>query len=213
MIITILVFLFILTILVIVHELGHFLMARKFGIRVEEFGFGFPPRAFSIKKGETIYSVNWLPIGGFVKLYGEDEAGGGRITVSHKEKVSGDEEQAFYAKPVWQRALVVVAGVVMNMVLAVAIFYAFLFIANFKTELPLLTDHKFFGVHQTNTTDVIIGKVAPNSPAQTGGIKELSKVISVGGQPVSTTDAFIAFVNEHKGKVITVDLQELETNR
>jgi len=117
---TILIFLLVLTVLVLIHELGHFLVARKFGIKVEEFGFGFPPRAFGIKRGETIYSINWLPIGGFVKLYGEDEAGGGKLGKGQKVKVA-DESRAFYAKPVWQRALVVVAGVVMNFLLAVVI--------------------------------------------------------------------------------------------
>ena len=73
MILTIITFLIVLSILVLVHEAGHFLLAKKFGIRVEEFGFGLPPRALSIKRGKTIYSINWLPIGGFVKLYGEDE--------------------------------------------------------------------------------------------------------------------------------------------
>ena len=79
MLITILVFLLILSVLVLIHEAGHFFVAKKFGIKVEEFGFGFPPKMFSFKKGETIYSINWLPIGGFVKLYGEDEAGAGKI--------------------------------------------------------------------------------------------------------------------------------------
>src|SRR5882762_3790163 len=80
MIITIIAFVVILTVLVLIHELGHFLVAKKLGIKVEEFGFGFPPRAFGIKRGETMYSINWLPVGGFVKLYGEDEAGGGKIS-------------------------------------------------------------------------------------------------------------------------------------
>jgi regulator of sigma E protease len=68
-----LVFAVMLSILVLVHELGHFLTAKKFGIKVEEFGFGLPPRIFGIKRGETIYSINWLPIGGFVRMFGEDE--------------------------------------------------------------------------------------------------------------------------------------------
>ncbi len=67
----------ILSVLVLIHELGHFLVAKKLGIKVEEFGFGFPPKVFGKKIGETIYSINLLPVGGFVKLYGEDAAGGG----------------------------------------------------------------------------------------------------------------------------------------
>ena len=66
-----LVFVFILSLLVVVHEIGHFLTARRFGIKVEEFGLGLPPRMVGIKKGETLYSLNWIPLGGFVKIKGE----------------------------------------------------------------------------------------------------------------------------------------------
>src|SRR3989344_861235 len=128
MIITIIVFLLILTVLVLIHEAGHFFVAKKLGIKVEEFGFGLPPRAFGIKRGETTYSINFLPIGGFVKLYGEDEAGSGKITNlpagragSKLQIPKSEENRAFFARPVWQRALVVVAGVVMNFLLAVLI--------------------------------------------------------------------------------------------
>src|SRR6266436_3284830 len=100
-----LVFIFLLTILVLIHEAGHFFVAKKLGIKVEEFGFGFPPRAFGIKRGETIYSINWLPIGGFVKLYGEDDAGGGKISIKKQSsKSKGNTNRAFFARPVWQRA-------------------------------------------------------------------------------------------------------------
>src|SRR6266550_636218 len=108
MLITIVVFLLILSGLVLIHEAGHYFVAKKFGIKVEEFGFGFPltPALWQKKKGETIYSFYPVLIGGFVKLYGEDEAGGGKISVS-KEKVSHpaeatqdkDEHRAFYARP------------------------------------------------------------------------------------------------------------------
>lgn len=208
MIITILVFLLILSVLVLIHEWGHYFVAKKLGIKVEEFGFGIPPRAFGIKRGETIYSINWLPVGGFVKLYGEDEAGGGRVRI--KDKGSGmkeekeDEERAFYARPVWQRALVVVAGVVMNSVLAVVIFYLFLTISGFKTELPLLGDHAFFGVNQNNVTEVMISSIAKNSPAEEAGITELSKIVSLNSQPITKTSDVVAIINAHKGKEIHI---------
>jgi regulator of sigma E protease len=123
MIVTALVFLLILSILVLIHEFGHFLVAKKFGIRVEEFGYGFPPRVWGKKIGETLYSINLLPIGGFVKLYGEDEAGAGRIGKGKHpvESAKKDLHRAFFARPAWQRALVVVAGVLMNVALAVVI--------------------------------------------------------------------------------------------
>lgn len=106
---SILTFLIILSLLVFVHELGHFLSAKKHGIKVEEFGFGYPPRLWGITKGETIYSLNLLPFGGFVRMLGEDEAKGGR---------------SFYLQPKLTRLLVLLAGVTMNFLLGVVLFGA-----------------------------------------------------------------------------------------
>lgn len=213
MFITIIVFLLILSLLVLIHEAGHFFVARKLGIKVEEFGFGFPPRMFSFKKGETIYSINWLPIGGFVKLYGEDEAGGGKISISDKQKaISKDLDRAFFAKTAWQRAAVIVAGVVMNAILAAIIFYAFLGISGFSTSLPLLSDFKFFGVNQTNINEVAISDVAKNSPAEKQGLKALTKVISVNGKKITDAKKFIEIVNLNKGKEIEIIWSNLQTN-
>jgi regulator of sigma E protease len=139
MLVTLLVFFLVLSILVLIHELGHFLVAKKLNIKVEEFGFGFPPRVWGIRRGETLYSINLLPIGGFVKLYGEDDAGGGKVSLpgdSSKKKVvsknvkhttthklpSTDIKRAFFARSVGQRAAVVLAGVIMNVLLAIIIF-------------------------------------------------------------------------------------------
>src|SRR3989344_8074294 len=105
----ILAFIIILGLLIFVHELGHFWVAKKMGARVDEFGFGFPPRLFSVKKGETVYSINLIPLGGFVKILGEDGE-------SKKDKYS------FAAKKVWQRATILLAGGTMNIVLAGALF-------------------------------------------------------------------------------------------
>ena len=109
-IITVLLFLLILGVLVIVHEFGHFIVARLAGVRVLEFGIGFPPRARVLRdKGDTVYTLNYLPIGGFVKLEGED---GG----------DADDPRSFSAKPLITRLVILVAGVVMNVALAFAIF-------------------------------------------------------------------------------------------
>src|SRR6185437_16866825 len=135
MLVTIVVFLLILSVLVLIHEAGHYFMAKKFGIKVEEFGFGFPltPALWQRQKGETVYSFYPVLIGGFVKLYGEDDAGGGKVS-SKDQKVSKDDEaRAFYSRSLGQRITVVVAGVVMNTILAVAIYYVFLAMGNFQT--------------------------------------------------------------------------------
>ncbi len=207
MLLTIIAFLIVLSLLVLIHELGHFLLAKKFGIRVDEFGFGLPPRIWGIKKGGTIYSINWLPIGGFVKLYGEEEA---EITEG-RAKRGKTPSDTFFAKPKWQRSLVLIAGVVMNFLLAGVIFYLFLFLSNFKTELPLYFDHHFFGVNQTEKTELIIGQVVAKSPAEKAGIKPLSKVLSVNGQEIKTEKEFLDIVNKNKGQKITMSLQDLNT--
>src|SRR3972149_3665862 len=115
----ILIFIIILSVLVLIHEFGHFVMAKRAGIGVEEFGFGLPPRIWGKKIGETIYSLNWLPFGGFVKLVGEDSTDKRR-----------EDKNSFYAKSITQRLVVVVAGVFMNFVLAVLIFYIVVFALN-----------------------------------------------------------------------------------
>lgn len=215
MLLTALVFLLILSVLVLIHEAGHYFVAKKLGIKVEEFGFGLPPRAWGKKVGETIYSLNWLPIGGFVKLYGEDEAGAGRISTGKEEHTSKtkDFHRSYIGRPIWQRAAVVVAGVVMNTLLAIAIYYVFMGISGFKTELPLIGNHNFFLVNQQKVTDVIISDVIKNSPADKAGMKTFSKVISVNGQPITDANDFATVIRENKGKQIVVVWEDVETHK
>ena len=107
--ITILLFVFILCSLVVIHEFGHFVLARLFGIRVHEFGIGFPPRAKVLRdRGETLYTLNWLPIGGFVRLEGEDG--------------DSDDPRSFVVASLPKQLLVLLAGVGMNLLLAFVIF-------------------------------------------------------------------------------------------
>src|SRR5664279_3358786 len=115
LLISILVFLLILTVLVLIHEAGHYFVAKTLGIQVEEFGFGLPltKAIFSIKRGETVYSFYPALIGGFVKLYGEDEAGGGRIEAPQKEMPKKELHRAFFSRSIGQRASVIIAGVFM----------------------------------------------------------------------------------------------------
>lgn len=107
-VLAIIAFIIIFSILILIHEFGHFIMAKRAGIKVEEFGFGLPPRIWGKKKGETIYSVNWIPFGGFVRMYGED--------VSDPKSLRS--KRSFAAQPMRARVLVIVAGVVMNFLLA-----------------------------------------------------------------------------------------------
>ncbi|MBI5733062.1 site-2 protease family protein [Candidatus Jorgensenbacteria bacterium] len=98
-----------LSVLILVHELGHFLAAKAFGVKVEEFGFGFPPRIWSSKRGETRYSLNLLPFGGFVKIYGEDG--------EKQNQSDSDSGRGFTVQPVWKRSVMVLAGIFMNIIL------------------------------------------------------------------------------------------------
>jgi len=157
MLLTIIVFILILGLLIFSHEFGHFVAAKKAGMKVEEFGFGFPPRIFSIKKGETIYSINLFPIGGFVKIQGEQRP-------KKKEGILKKNKRAFYNKPIWQRAIVLVMGVIMNLFLA-----AVLLSIVHGIGAPTIIEE---GVEQ-NVRDIQIQiiEVAANSPAEEAGIK------------------------------------------
>ena len=96
--------------LVIIHEFGHFLAAKYFGLLVEEFGVGLPPRLWGRKIGETLYSLNWLPFGGFVRIFGENRS----EQSGRAEEKNYDPTRLFYLQKIWKRFLVVAAGVVMN---------------------------------------------------------------------------------------------------
>jgi len=108
LLLTILVFFLIFSLLIVIHELGHFMMARRHGVKVEEFGFGLPPKLWSKKVGETEYSINAIPFGGFVRLLGED---------SHDKKAK-TSPKSFSRKTLFQRFQIVFAGVAMNFLLA-----------------------------------------------------------------------------------------------
>src|SRR3989344_5073633 len=106
---TIIFFILLIGVLVLVHEFGHFFAAKKFGVRVDEFAFGFPPRIWSIVRGGTRYAFNLLPLGGYVKIFGESGEGEGT-------------SESFATRPVWQRLIIIGAGVFMNIILAWVLF-------------------------------------------------------------------------------------------
>ena len=187
----ILVFILILTVLVLIHEAGHFFVAKKLGIKVEEFGFGLPPRAFGIKRGETTYSINWLPIGGFVKLFGEDKAGGGKVSKAKEEPIK-DIKRAFFARPPWQRFLVVVAGVVMNFVLATVI-VSYLFGVS---GVPVQGDK------------VIVVDIAASSPAQEAGLSQGDTIVSVNNTPLTNPQQLTDYTSRRLGEQLELVVEK-----
>lgn len=182
MLITTITFIVILSLLVFVHEFGHFIVAKKAGMKIEEFGFGYPPRLWGKRVGETIYSINALPIGGFVKILGEELG----------EKVAkGDEKKTFYSKSKKARTAVLLAGVLMNFLLAVLAFS----IIYTKIGIPTQTDR------------VSIVGVTENSPAAEAGFKLDDVVINVDGEEIKSNQSFIQVTEEKAGEEMLIEIQ------
>ncbi|EKD99480.1 MAG: hypothetical protein ACD_22C00251G0005 [uncultured bacterium] len=200
---TLLIFILILSLLVLVHELGHFFVAKKMGIKVEEFGLGIPPRIFGKQIGETKYSLNLLPFGGFVKLSGEDSE-----ELVEKGKTPVDPRSFAYKTPL-QRSLVLVAGVMMNAVLAVGLYYVLLLAHDFKTlSFPMFYDYNFRFGHLT-TVDTVISGFSEDSPLKNLDIKPGEAIVKIDNTPVSSVEDVRAQVAQKVGKEVTVTLQDV----
>src|SRR3989344_875475 len=158
--ITALIFIAVIGVLVVVHESGHFIIAKRAGMKVEEFGLGFPPRLWGIKKGETVYSINWIPFGGFVKIYGEDG--------EHR-----DAPKSFASKPIGTRLKVIVAGVTMNFLLAVFL----LMLGNYVGIRVGIGDEMDDVSAAARDKKVQILKVVEDSPAQRAGLKIFDEIV------------------------------------
>ena len=200
MIFTVVVFFLVLSLLVIIHELGHYVVAKLNGIKVEEFGFGIPPRVFGFRIGETLYSLNLLPFGGFVKVYGEELA-----EVEDSKISASDRSRSFAHKKPWQKLAVLVAGVFLNFVLGWAI-VSYLF----TKGVPVPSEN------------VIVQEVAANSPASIAGLEKGDMIIGFFTQadgkqyPVKTTAEVSKVVKQFGGKdigmTITRDGNDIEAS-
>jgi regulator of sigma E protease len=171
---SLIIFFAVLALLVLSHELGHFLAAKRAGIRVDEFGFGFPPRLWSWRRGETAYSINLIPFGGFVKIFGEN--GVGEETI--------DLNRNFSVKPKWVQAIVLAAGVTFNILLAwILISIGLMF------GLPASPDLIKPG-EQAIESSLVISGVLPQSPAATAQLQSGDEIISLTvGKTIPTTVA------------------------
>ena len=196
----IIVFIIILSILVMIHELGHFIAAKRAGIGVEEFGFGLPPRIWGKEVGETIYSINWLPFGGFVRLVGEDP--------TDKKR---DAKNSFYIKSLPARISVVLAGVFMNFALAVVIFYIVVGALGFKVSLPLLVEHQFKFVNQSE--QVLVVDVAPGSVAAASGIAIGDSIIYAQGQKIGQVSDLQKIIRSSQDQSLTLILENPVNNK
>lgn len=170
---TLILFIFILGLLVFVHELGHFLVARAAKIKVQEFAFGFPPRLITKLSGGTRYSVNLLPLGGYVKLLGEEE--------------NSRQKGSYSSKPPAARLLVVLAGVAMNFMLAWL----------------LLTVWFAITIVKPPSNAVIIGQVIPGSPAAAAGLAAGDVLVKTDGQVIRTAHDLARFTRERQAQSVT----------
>ncbi|MDP2671144.1 MAG: M50 family metallopeptidase [bacterium] len=186
------------TFLVTIHEFGHFLTAKFFGVKVEEFGIGFPfpGRLWKKKFGETEYSIGTLPAGGFVRLFGEEE--------------EENKPRSFSSKPAWQRAVIIVAGVFVNFVFAFVLFTALLGFSGWKTQIPQLfgVNHFPFGSQENQ---VLVVDVEKDSGADTAGIEAGDIILSVNEKKIESIEELRGGTNASKGQALNLTLENSQT--
>ncbi len=183
---------FVFSVLVFFHELGHFLAAKLFGVRVERFSIGYPPRLFGVQIGETDYCISAIPFGGYVKL-------AGMVDESLDTEIKG-EPWEFNSKPAWQKAIIISAGVIMNVILAVVILVGILYVKG-EPVIPITT----------------VGYVQDGSIAQKVGLQRFDKIVAINQQPVRTWNEIqqyylanlgneIVFTVERNGEILQLVL-------
>lgn len=177
--------------LVVAHEWGHFIAARRGGVEVEEFGLGFPPKVWSKKiktaKSKFILSVNLLPLGGFVRLKGEND--------------SDTRPGSFGAATLKTKVKIMLAGVAMNLLIAYLLLTALA-----ATALPKLVDNQYTVASDTKVIQqmVLISSVVDGSPAASAGLKNHDKLLEINGQKISTPEQVAQVTEENAGKTVTI---------
>ena len=186
--------LFVLILLVVLHELGHAIVAKRNGVKVEEFGVGFPPAAkkWKVKRsflGKNVtFSLNWLPLGGFVRLKGEYDSAKG--------------EGTYGGSTFWVKTKILLAGVMMNWITAIVLFTILVIIGMPKVlpnqvQLPFDTD--------VRRSPVTIAKITPNSPADKIGLKVNDELIKINGQPLTEAEKLPVITKQSSGKKVRVE--------
>jgi regulator of sigma E protease len=176
---TILYFVLLIGVLIFVHEMGHFLFAKLFDVKVLKFSLGFGPRAAGIRRGETDNVVAWVPLGGFVKMLGEDP---------HDEITPEDQGRAFNQKPLWQRYIIVLAGPAFNLIFPILIY--FVFFAAQSTMLP-----------------AVVGKVFAGQPAAEAGLRPGDKVVAIDGKKVRYWDEMQSIISDSPGQSLRLTIE------
>lgn len=192
---TVLVFIILLGVLILVHELGHFWAARRLGVGVEEFAIGFPPRLWSKIKRGTRYSINLIPFGGFVKLKGEDE-----LIEEHQTKSSSGSGLSLNEAPRWRRAILLVAGVFMNYLLGVV-----LLTIGFAVGLPQVIDN----INTPGVKDpaIQIAAVSADSPASRASLQVGDVIINVDQHTFASLNELQSYIANHNQQIVTVEIK------
>ena len=171
--------------LIFVHEMGHFLVAKFFGVRVEVFSLGFGKKLFQFKRGDTVYCLSMIPLGGYVKMYGDD------INADIPES---EKRYSFTHKPVSQRIAVVLAGPLMNFFFAILIFLIVALMGE-QVKAP------------------VVGDIAAESVAYQSGFRSGDKILKAGGQEIATWDEFVQILTKGHGQSLTVDIQRANSDQ
>jgi len=198
-VISIIVFIIVFSILILVHEWGHFFAARKSGVKVEEFGIGLPPRAkglFKDKKG-TLYSLNWIPFGGFVRMYGED---------SEDEKMR-DKKGSFASKGVLSRTIIILAGVIMNFLLGFLLL-VLLFTVGTKPFIVTQSDFDHYREQGILLAEekVVVTNFEESSEADEAGLTKGDIVLSIDGNSISRNDDVISAIKEKTNESVMMTI-------
>lgn len=181
-------------ILVFIHELGHFLAAKFVGIQVNEFALGFGKNLWQKDYKGTKYKLNLIPLGGYVNLEGEDGSG-------------SDLSISYAHKPYWAKAIVLLGGIFMNIVLAFAIYAVYLPFSNYQVTFPAITNYEFVGADARETNGVLISSVLDSSDFK----EELhigDVIVVANGMTITNSESWQAFLEDNKGKEISLTIQD-----
>ncbi|NPA16819.1 RIP metalloprotease RseP [Persephonella sp.] len=188
---SLLAFLIMIGVLITIHEFGHFLFARMFGVRVEVFSIGFGPPIIKWRGKETVYQIAAIPLGGYVKMYGEDSMT--EPIQGETEKEAFQDPRSFAAKPRWQKILIAFAGPLFNIILAIILVAAAYMVGVFEPKYM--------------KEPVVVGYVQPDSPAAKAGIKPFDKIIAVDGKPVKNWKQFTVEISMKAGMTVTMEVE------
>lgn len=197
-IITILLLLIVFSLLVFVHELGHFLAAKLTKVPVEEFALGFGPKLWSKEFKGTLYRFNLIPLGGYVKLFGEEDR-------------NLPSQNAFGNKRFREKFVVLIAGVFMNVLLAIALFAIYLPISNYRTQIVKIADFEFRGAVTNSYFPIIITRVEQGSPAD-GKLSTDEAIIGLSGERIKDYEQFKSILAKNAGKSIPVEVINLKNS-